>query len=435
LKRGFTFFHHRRGQSWETEREHRNQLLVAASPHDGIADTHWYRPDFDHFLAQHAQTLGVEFVDELELTSARFSGDGGALTGRRRKSDVTVRARLVVDATGPRGFLHRNLALAETSFPALPKTQALFTHFEGVRRWENLHPSVETPPYPVDDAALHHVFPGGWLWVLRFNNGITSAGVAATPELADELRLADGKVAWDRLLAHLPSVGEQFADATATLPFVHSNRMPFRSGVVAGESWLLLPSAAGFVDPLLSTGFPLTLLGIERVARLLGEGIAGPHWRGGIQDYSNRTLAELDITGELVSALYAHFDDFEVFGALTWLYFAAAMYSETVRRLGRPERMNGFLQHEHVSFGPALRRCVHRALLGPRMFGPERVNWFEEVRAAIRPFNLAGLGESARHNWYPARAEDLLAGAAKLGVSRPALVALLARCGFEPASP
>ncbi len=46
LKRGFTFFHQE------------DQLLVAASPHDDIADTHWYRADVDHFLVREAQRLG-----------------------------------------------------------------------------------------------------------------------------------------------------------------------------------------------------------------------------------------------------------------------------------------------------------------------------------------------------------------------------------------
>jgi FADH2 O2-dependent halogenase len=431
LKRGFTFFHHHRGQPWETDGQHRNQLLVAASPHDGVADTHWYRPDFDQYLVQQAQTLGVEFLDEVELTGAHFAGGGSELFGRRANSEIKLRASLVVDATGPRGFLHRQLRLPETHFPLLPRTQALFTHFQGVNRWEKLRAPGETPPYPVDDAAVHHVFEGGWIWVLRFNNGVTSAGVAATPGLAEELRLAEGQAAWERLLTRLPSVKEQFVQATATLPFVHTSRLPFRSEIVAGEGWLLLPSAAGFVDPLLSTGFPLTLLGLERVAHGLEKGMAGAQWAAGIREYSSRTLAELDVTAELVGALYAQLNDFEVFAALTWLYFAAAMYSETVRRLGRPERMNGFLQHEHESFGPALRRCMGRALLGP-LAGRDRAEWFAEVRATIQPFNLAGLGEPPRRNWYPARAADLLGSAAKLGVDPSDIAALLARCGFTP---
>ena len=46
LKRGFSFFH---GE---------DELLVAASPHDDIADTHWYRADVDHFLVRKRKGLG-----------------------------------------------------------------------------------------------------------------------------------------------------------------------------------------------------------------------------------------------------------------------------------------------------------------------------------------------------------------------------------------
>src|SRR5258707_2592977 len=42
-------------------------------------------------------------------------------------------------------------------------------------------------------AAVHHVFDGGWVWVLRFNNGVTSAGIAATSATAKELRLSEGE--------------------------------------------------------------------------------------------------------------------------------------------------------------------------------------------------------------------------------------------------
>ncbi len=67
-------------------------------------------------------------------------------------------------------------------------------------------------PYPMDDAALHHVFDGGWMWVLRFGNGVTSAGVAVEDWLAEELKLAEGEPAWARLLARYPSIAAQFAE-------------------------------------------------------------------------------------------------------------------------------------------------------------------------------------------------------------------------------
>jgi tetracycline 7-halogenase / FADH2 O2-dependent halogenase len=47
LKRGFTFYHHRLGYPDGPNPNRLNQLLVAASPHNRIADTHWYRAEFD----------------------------------------------------------------------------------------------------------------------------------------------------------------------------------------------------------------------------------------------------------------------------------------------------------------------------------------------------------------------------------------------------
>lgn len=428
LKRGFTFFHHRFNEPWRSQPDRCNELLVAASPHDRIADTHWFRPDFDAFFAREAQKLGVELLEETALDSADFSNASVALTGTRGGKRLTLRARLVIDASGPRGFLHRALGLRETPLDAMPATEGLYTHFTDVRRWDALHQTAECPPYPVDDAALHHVFDGGWIWVLRFNNGLTSAGVAATRALAGELNFAEGAAAWERLLKRLPSVGEQFAEARATRPFVHTPRLSFRSGTAAGANWALFPSAAGFVDPLLSTGFPLTLLGVARLAAILEKDWASPRLAEALASYSAQTLRELDATAALVGALYARMDDFEAFAALTQLYFAAASFAETARRLERPELAGEFLLLNRAPFAKALRHCLDAARAP--LSGKARGRFFRLITDAIAPINVAGLGDAARRNWHPALASDLLAAAPKLGASRADIERLLARCGF-----
>ena len=61
LKRGFSFFHHTLGQAFSDDEQRSRQLLVAASPRDEVADTHWFRADFDHHLVNEAQRLGVEY--------------------------------------------------------------------------------------------------------------------------------------------------------------------------------------------------------------------------------------------------------------------------------------------------------------------------------------------------------------------------------------
>jgi FADH2 O2-dependent halogenase len=432
LKRGFTFLRHDLDRRFEDTAAHARQLIVAASPNDAIADTHWYRPDFDHWLVREAEREGVRYVDELSLSRVDVEGPDVVLEGERRDEAVDVRAGFLVDASGPRGFLARALGLAAPSMRWLPATQGLYGHFLGVQRWDALNAADGTPPYPIDDAAVHHVFPGGWIWILRFANGVTSAGAAVTDRLAAELRLGDGEPAWARLLDRLPSVREQFARAEPVFPLVHSPRLGFRVTQVAGRNWALLPSAAGVIDPLLSTGFALTLLGIERLTgALAARGTTSP-WAG-LDDYQRQTQAELDATEQLVAALYASMADFEVFKRLTLLYFAAASYSEAVRRLGHPERAPGFLLHADRRFGPALRRCVSAVLTMPDASGDPRAaraRLFDDIDRAIEPFDTAGLRDRTRRDWYPVLAADLVAGAPKLGADAAEIGRLLARSGF-----
>lgn len=430
LKRGFTFYAHVPGQPFGADPERGDQLLVAASPCDEVADTHWYRADFDRFLAQEAAREGALYLDRTEIEHAAFAPGSWELAtvrlGRRR----TLRARFVADATGPRGFLHRALGLPEAAFPDLPATEGLYTHFSGVRRMEEMGilPGTEEPPYPPDDAALHHVFPGGWIWVLRFADGTTSAGVAAAPALARELALEDGEPAWQRLLERLPTVREQFKNARSVHPFVHARRLPFRSGAAAGPGWALLPSAAAFVDPLLSTGFPLTLLGIQRLGRLFERGLSGPDLEAGLDDYARATLADADAAALLVSALYAFFDDFPVFAALTHLYFAAASYTEAVTRLKRPALRRSFLLREDPGFGPGLFHSCHAAIAAAARGGfhpAEREAWLAQLRRTVSGRDVAGLCRAERRNWHPVDPRDVLEGAGKLGASRGDVEALL----------
>lgn len=429
LKRGFSFFHHGVGSVAKIERDH--QLLVAASPNDTIGDTHWYRADFDEYLVHTAQRQGVDFLDEVDLRGFKEHSDGTILHGDRKGSKLHIEADFVVDATGQRGFLHRSLSLGELPLPGFPATQSLYSHFRGVQRLDKMGAVAldAAPPYPIDDAAVHHVFEGGWVWVLRFNNGITSAGISATDTLANDLRLSEGADAWDRMLDRFPILHQQFARSEAVEPFRHLRRLSFRSTSIAGKRWALLPSAAGFADPFLSTGFAVTLLGITRLAEIFEH-----HWRGEDFDprlaaYAAKTDAEFLAASRLIAALYANLNNFRVFSALTLLYFAAASYAETVRRLGKPELAQSYLLYDHPQFGPACTEIAERAHSCRSEADSDEI--IESVLRAIEPLDVAGLARRDRRNWYPVEADDLLGAAHKVHASRDEVLQMLERCGFN----
>ena len=124
-----------------------------------------------------------------------------------------------------------------------------------------------------------------------------------------------------------------------------------------------------------------------------------------------------------MAALYATMNDFDLFKRLTRLYFAAASFSETARRLGRHDLAPGFLLCDHPAFGPAVRVIADIAMLGPT--GRARANLCDEIDRVIEPFDLAGLGDDSRRDWYPVLAEDLVAGRDKLGATRAEIDGLL----------
>jgi FADH2 O2-dependent halogenase len=428
LKRGFSFYHHKFDEPWRETPDRRNELLVAASPRDAIADTHWYRPDFDAFLVGEAQAGGVEFLDETSVQDVSFAESGARFAISRKGETAKISARFLVDATGPRGCLHTLLGLKEAPFQFLPCTVGLYTHFRSVRHFEALVHSSEAPPYPVDNAALHHVFPDGWIWVLRFNNGITSAGVAANRELAEQLRLSDGAAGWKRLLERLPSVQAQFDLAEAILPFVFAPKLSFQAETICGPGWAMLPSAAGFVDPLLSTGFPLTLLGVTRLATVIEREWKSEAFATSVERFASQTRQELLLAELLVAALYHAMDDAELFSRISLLYFAAASFSESALRLGKRDLAGkSFLLDDHSEFGRPARDCLRHVLGNSH----SRAELMSRTAQIIESIDIAGLGDFKRRNHYPARAEDLLAGRNKLHSSVEEILAMLKRTGFE----
>lgn len=421
LKRGFTYFHHAAHQPYQVAPDRSNQLLVAASPNDEVGDTHWLRADVDAFLVEEAIALGVEYRDEVQLSGGTFAAEGSTLEGTRAGESFRLSSRFVVDASGPGGFLTRLLDLPYGPFEGYPATQALFSHFTDVARCETMdafRPS-ETTPYPMDDAALHHVFDGGWMWVLRFNTGVTSAGFAVEDWLAKELNLADKEAAWERFMQRFPSVGEQFAYAKAVQPFVFAPRVASRTEVAAGPGWALVPSAAGFVDPLFSTGMPLTLLGIERLGRILAESWDTEEFAARIAEYGAITRQESEWTAHFVAASYASFPNFPLFSAFSMFYFAAASYAEMARRLPQATRLQRYLAADHPHFAAGVKECA-RLLHGPlRNASPADLQEFtQRIAQHISPLNIAGLCDPHKQNWYGVDMQDVIAGTALLGMTQ-----------------
>lgn len=408
LKRGFTFYGHEPGRAYVNGPANERRLLVAASPTDRIADTHWLREDVDHHLVREAGAAGVGVLEEVDLTGLEKLSGGWRLSGTHQGRSVHFEADLLIDASGPSGFLARHLPIptVETGL----HTSLVFGHFAGMADFAEAASGAALPagPYPDEKAAVHHILEEGWMYVLPFDHGTVSAGfVIADPRAREELASLSPDHAWERLLGRYPTLRAQFASARPTRPIGKIPRLQNRLARASGDGWVLLPHAFCFLSPLFSTGIAWSLLAVERLAGLLEKGPEG------FQRYGDLLNQEADHVQKLVAGAYGTMRDFDRFAAGSLLYFAAASFAEASQRLlpGPADgwAWNGFLGSTDSVTREMVDR-VHAALQGP--------NFEEEIRNAIAPRNLAGLADPARNRLYPVDMEPLVENAGLLGLTR-----------------
>lgn len=452
LKRGFTFYHHRPGRPFSNGAGNEARALVAASPEDALADSHWLRSDVDHHLMRRARAEGVEVRQGLELTECRRTGSGGRwrLRGRRRseqgrRQTVELEADFVVDATGPAGFLPRALRLTDSTAEPFTRSGLVYGHFRHVRPFAEVAAAAGATlppgPYPDDSGAVHHLLDEGWMYVLRFDPPGSDPPGPDTPVPdppgpgreagdGDAARVSAGilfegglpqgspEELWRRTVARYPSLGAQFGSARPLFPLRSLDRVQHRRARAAGEGWALLPHTFAFVDPLFSTGLAWTFLGVERLADLFGRARGVLPDAGELARYRALLAAEADRLDRLISLAYRARNAFPLLVAVSLLYFAPVSFAESRRRLvdGGDDPWQGFLGVGDPVFDRLFERAperLERALAGDTSEEACQ-HW---VRDGITPRDVAGLADPGRRNLHPVDLELLVERAPLLGLT------------------
>jgi FADH2 O2-dependent halogenase len=446
LKRGFTYYRHHPHRAFDNRGLDSERLLVAASPHDSLSDTHWLRADVDHHFVRQAISAGVDYRDNADVTSVLFGDDSAVLKGVRNGEPFEVRASFVIDASGPGGFLARHLPIASGLRRTETRAALVFSHFAGMRLMRDVVPGMPEGPYADDWAAVHHIIDEGWMYSLRFDDGVTSAGFLLTPRGLSNLALPSHvapATLWQTLLERYPTLAAVFAESTPLMPIAFNPQIQHRLVRATGQRWVLMPHAYAFVDPLFSTGIAWSLRAVERLALAFEEAAAGPERipdAAALARYGAMLSAEADQIDAMVAGSYEAMADFELFAAHAMLYFATVSFAEVTQRLAPDEAVawRGFLGVGD----PVLERIPREALGLLRQITQRRgeigtlgdrqqfAGW---ITQSISPRNIAGLGNAERRNLYPVDFEALVNAHEQLGLTRDSVIASLPRLrGMAP---
>ena len=112
----------------------------------------------------------------------------------------------------------------------------------------------------------------GWFWYIPLHDDLVSVGVVAPFDYLFKGR-GDHEQTYHEEVERCPAVKERVAKATRATGYFATKDYSYRSKQVAGDGWVLIGDAFGFLDPLYSSGVLLALRSGELAADAIVEGL------------------------------------------------------------------------------------------------------------------------------------------------------------------
>lgn len=355
MKRNFSFVHHTRGSKFDPRKS--TMLPIPHYP-DG-PETHLMRQDIDAFLFAVAIRYGADALQNTVASEIQKDEQGWSI---KTKCGRSVGAKYLVDGSGHNSVISKLNGWREEQTRLATHSRSIFTHMVGVKPFDDFFgPAAHGLPQPLSQGTLHHIFDGGWLWVIPFDN-YESAG---NPLCSVGLQLDPRRFPPDpegpeaefrKFLTQFPSMARQFDGARAVRAWVSAPRLQYSSTSVVGDRCCLAPHSAGFVDPLFSRGLHITMESINALAHRLIEASR-------TNDFSTEHFAPLerltqtliDSHDKLANGSFIAFCDFDLWNAWYRVWALGGFYSALrfrrahiqFRRTGERRFLDDLEHHEY----------------------------------------------------------------------------------------
>jgi geranylgeranyl reductase family protein len=250
------------------------------------------RSEFDKVLLDHAAESGAEVHEQTAVTRVTFTNEHVALAVGQNGSSDNVRARYVIDGSGRNSLLGHQFGIKKT-YDHLQKL-SIFAHYDGVWRPDGI------------DATLTLLIRGidRWFWVIPLTAQRTSIGVVLDKESFRSSKMS-AEDFLEQSLAEQPVIAKRMLSAQRASEVHIAADFSYRSTKLHGDRWLLVGDAAGFIDPIFSSGVFLAVFSGEQAADALDEALNHPHRvRKLFRRYERAVNRAMDIYLRFVNAWY-----------------------------------------------------------------------------------------------------------------------------------
>ncbi|HZR16397.1 MAG TPA: NAD(P)/FAD-dependent oxidoreductase [Verrucomicrobiae bacterium] len=218
------------------------------------------RSEFDKLLLDHSAESGATVMEQTTVEELAFGKDEVGLKIKSKAGAREIRARYVIDCSGRQSVIGNYFKLKKP-YPNLKKF-SIFAHYDNVTR------------DPGAEGTYSRLVRGSdrWFWMIPLSETKMSIGVV--------MNIADFKAlnkrpeeALDDILREQPEIWSRMTQSTRTSEVLAESDYSYRNRQLSGERWLLAGDAAGFIDPMFSTGVFVAIETAEQAANAVGEAL------------------------------------------------------------------------------------------------------------------------------------------------------------------
>ncbi len=240
-------------------------------PHESSVTWQVERGVFDKMLAEQATRAGAVLREGAHVSEVVFDGDRA--TGVRVKlaqppgtpaESREIHAQVVVDATGQSSFLASRLQLKQRD-PRLQKA-TVWTYYQGALR----------DPGKDEGATLIMQTPGkkSWFWYIPLANDIVSVGCTGSLKYMFSEPGQSAQDVFERELSRCEEMTRRVGVGQRVTQHFTTRDFSYQTTRNAGQGWVLVGDAGGFIDPVYSSGVKLALASGEFAADAIVDAFA-----------------------------------------------------------------------------------------------------------------------------------------------------------------
>jgi flavin-dependent dehydrogenase len=262
-------------------KESRPFYFFEANHHESAVTWQVTRAVFDKMLIEHAGEQGATVHQGTPVKQVLFDGDRAVGVEAKMKDGSLEKfyAKIVVDATGQTAMLSNRFGWRVRDRKL--KKAVLYSYFKGAHREPDLNGGATL-------VLRTELGSGGWFWYIPLEDDITSVGIVADPGYLVKDRGKDLAKIFQEEVEKCEPCRRRVAGATRVDKIYSIIDYSYRSRECAGNGFILIGDAYGFLDPIYSSGVLLAL----KMAELAADAI---HDAFNNDDFSGRRLGQSQV--------------------------------------------------------------------------------------------------------------------------------------------